>query len=234
MNIVLTGASKGIGAALAKQFALLPGVNLFLVSRNEERLTILKQNLQSTGCNVHIIPFDLNQPLHTIKNIDHQISCKHIDVLVNNAGFLVNKSFESISAEEIETSIKTNFSAPAELIKVLLPKMGGDTPSHVVNISSMGGFQGSSKFPGLSYYSATKAAIASLTECLAAEYAGKNMFFNCLALGAVQTEMLGKAFPGYQAPLTSEEMAQYIFEFSINGYKFFNGKIIPVALTDPK
>ena len=126
-----------------------------------------------------------------------------------------------------------NFIAPAELIRLCLPFLGGNQSSHVVNIASMGGFQGSVKFKGLSVYSATKAALASLTECLAAEYAQQKIFFNCLALGAVRTEMLQEAFPGYKAPLNAEEMAGFIAEFAKSGYKFMNGKIVPVSLSTP-
>jgi NAD(P)-dependent dehydrogenase (short-subunit alcohol dehydrogenase family) len=97
----------------------------------------------------------------------------------------------------------------------------------------MGGYQGSVKFKGLSLYSATKAAIASLTECLATEYTNKNIFFNCLALGAVQTEMLNEVFPGYIAPLSAKEMAGFISQFAINGYKYFNGKVLPVSVSTP-
>jgi NAD(P)-dependent dehydrogenase (short-subunit alcohol dehydrogenase family) len=97
----------------------------------------------------------------------------------------------------------------------------------------MGGFQGSAKFKGLSAYSSSKSALAGLTECLAEELKEKNIAVNCLAIGAVQTEMLNKAFPGYQAPLKANEMAAFISEFAVNGHKYFNGKIIPVSSSTP-
>jgi NAD(P)-dependent dehydrogenase (short-subunit alcohol dehydrogenase family) len=97
----------------------------------------------------------------------------------------------------------------------------------------MGGFQGSSKYPGLSYYSASKAAIACLSECLAVEFAESGIRVNCLALGAVQTEMFAEAFPGYKAPVNATEMAEFVSYFAVNGQKFFNGKIIPVAVNNP-
>jgi NAD(P)-dependent dehydrogenase (short-subunit alcohol dehydrogenase family) len=127
--------------------------------------------------------------------------------------------------------IHVNLSAPARLIQCLLPMM--KKGSHVVNISSMGGFQGSQKFPGLSIYSATKAGLASLTECLAEEYKGTGISFNCLALGATDTEMLNEAFPGYKAPFTAEEMASFIVDFALTKHKFMNGKIIPVTISTP-
>jgi NAD(P)-dependent dehydrogenase (short-subunit alcohol dehydrogenase family) len=105
--------------------------------------------------------------------------------------------------------------------------------SHIINISSMGGFQGSSKYRGLSYYSASKAAIACLSECLAEEFSESGIRVNCLALGSVQTEMLAEAFPGYKAPVDASEMAHFISDFALNGSKYFNGKIIPVAINNP-
>jgi NAD(P)-dependent dehydrogenase (short-subunit alcohol dehydrogenase family) len=104
--------------------------------------------------------------------------------------------------------------------------------SHILNISSMGGFQGSVKFPGLSYYSASKAALACLSECLALEFDELGIKVNCLALGSVQTEMLEEAFPGYKAPIDAKKIGEFIADFAINGNKFINGKIIPVALTN--
>ena len=133
----------------------------------------------------------------------------------------------------MEKMVRVNFLGSVKFIQVLLPKLGGKKVSHVINIGSMGGFQGSSKFPGLSVYSASKAALASITECLATEFYDRNIRFNCLALGAVQTEMLTEAFPGYKAPVSPESMAEYIVEFGLNGHKFFNGKVLPVSLIDP-
>ncbi len=154
-----------------------------------------------------------------------------IDILVNNAGLLINKPFTLLSKSDMNSIFNVNFFGVALLIQNLLPKM--NTNSHIVNIGSMGGFQGSSKFPGLSIYSASKAALANLSECLAEELKEQKISVNCLSIGAVQTEMLESAFPGYQAPLKAEEMASYIVDFSKNGHKFFNGKILPVSLSTP-
>ena len=115
-----------------------------------------------------------------------------------------------------------------QALLTLFPKQ-----SHILTISSMGGLQGSAKFSGLSLYSASKGALAVLTECLAEELSEQEIKCNCLALGAVQTEMLSKAFPGYTAPLNPEEMAEFIVEFALHGHRYFNGKILPVSLTTP-
>ena len=102
-----------------------------------------------------------------------------------------------------------------------------------MNVSSMGGIQGSIKFPGLAAYSSSKGAIITLTELLAEEYKENGPAFNVLALGAVQTEMLEEAFPGYEAPISAEKMASYIADFSQNGQQFYNGKIMQVSNSTP-
>ena len=89
------------------------------------------------------------------------------------------------------------------------------------------------KFPGLAAYSSSKGAVLTLTELLAEEYKEQQISFNALALGAVQTEMLEEAFPGYKAPVSAKEMADYIFNFAVTGNKFFNGKIIQVSSSTP-
>ena len=156
---------------------------------------------------------------------------QHVDILIYNAGVLVNKPFVDLTDSEINQMVSVNFTSAVRLIKELIPMMSDN--SHVVSISSMGGFQGSAKFPGLSIYSATKAALAVLTECLAEELKSSGVAFNCLALGAVNTEMFAEAFPDYQAQISAAEMGTYIAEFALNGHKLFNGKILPVSLSTP-
>lgn len=233
MNVIITGASKGIGYSLAKKFSKASHIRLYLLARSEERLLRLKDECLNLNSHAEIIPiaYDVENILRD--ELPESIDCKHLDVLINNAGFLIRKDFRKLNVDEIIGMTTVNFVAPTLLIQKLLDKMGGKMPSHVINISSMAGYQGSSKFPGLSIYSASKAAIASLTECLANEFNKENIFFNALALGAVQTDMLTKAFPDYQAPVTADEMADFIADFAINGYKFFNGKILPVSLSTP-
>jgi NAD(P)-dependent dehydrogenase (short-subunit alcohol dehydrogenase family) len=156
---------------------------------------------------------------------------KTADILLNFAGFLVAKDFMEISNDDARLIMETNFFGPASLIRFIKPLM--HSGSHIVNISSMGGFQGSAKYKGLSYYSASKAAIACLTECLANEFEVFGIRVNCLALGSVQTEMLNEAFPGYKAPVDAKQMAGFISDFALTGHRFFNGKILPVAVSNP-
>ncbi|MBN1415397.1 MAG: SDR family oxidoreductase [Bacteroidales bacterium] len=236
-TVIITGASRGIGFEIAKCFARLDHFQVLALSRNKRQLGRLATECAGLNKTSKLIPvaFDfekfLDRPSETISNLP--VRFRHISILINNAGYLMNKPFDQINTEEAVQMLHTNFLGPSILIKTLLPFMGRAGDTHVVNIGSMGGFQGSSKYPGLSYYSASKAALASLTECLSMEYKGAGIFFNCLALGAVQTEMFAEAFPGYKAPVKPKEMAQFITDFAINGYKFMNGKIIPVALSNP-
>ena len=227
MNIVITGASRGIGFELVKQF-LNTGHTVFCLTRNLEPLkAIAHENLKSISTDL-TSQDSMNAAVAFIKN-----EVTHIDCIINNAGSLVNKPYEAISYSELQKVYQVNVFAPYYLTQQLLSVLGKEKKSHVVNISSMGGFQGSAKFPGLSAYSSSKAAIAGLTECLAEELKDKNISVNCLAIGAVQTEMLAEAFPGYQAPLSPTQMAEYIFEFATKGHQYYNGKILPVSSTTP-
>jgi len=237
MVIVITGASRGIGFEVAKYFARKKDAEIFAFSRNKNGLGQLAS--ECAGLNktsvLHPHVFDLDEflenPGSLLKRIPSNI--QHIDILINNAGILINKPFQQMSLEEIERIFRVNIFAPSLLIRELMPYMGRNGMTHVVNISSMGGFQGSVKFNGLSLYSASKGAVAILTECLAEELRERQVKVNCLALGSAQTEMLDAAFPGYRAPLSAEEMASFITDFSLNGHKWFNGKVLPVAVTTP-
>jgi len=227
MNVIITGASRGIGFETTQLF-LKNNHQVFCLTRNTESL----ENLNSP--NLHIISTDLT----STESIDHAVTVikskvNSIDVVINNAGSIVNKPFEKIDYQELEIVYRVNVFAPFYLTQQLLHLLGRHSKAHVVNISSMGGFQGSAKFAGLSSYSSSKAAIAGLTECLAEEFKEKNISVNCLALGAVQTEMLEEAFPGYQAPLKPNQMADYIYDFALKGHLYYNGKILPVSSSTP-
>lgn len=233
MNVIITGASKGIGNALARQFSKYRDIQLYLIARSEDKLIKLKNECEKLNPDVKIIPIAYDLVSILKESLPKEIDCEHIDILINNAGFLIRKDFQELSTEEIIGMTTVNYIAPTLLIQKLLDKLGGENPSHIINISSMAGFQGSTKFPGLSIYSSGKAALASLTECLASEFSKKNIYINSLALGAVQTDMLSKAFPDLKAKLTPDEMAQFIADFSLNGYKYFHGRILPVSFSTP-
>jgi len=231
MNIIVTGASSGIGREVVMKLAADPRNRLIAIARNEEAVRSLAEGC--SGKNITGIAMDIAGPGSSLRELKKRLSIDpgRIDILINNAGHLVNKPFTEHSENEIASLVSVNFTAAAVLIAELMPLFVKG--SHVVNIGSMGGFQGSLKFAGLSYYSATKGALAILTECLAAEYSDRGISFNCLCPGSVQTEMFSRAFPGVTASVTPAEMASFIADFAINGNKFFNGKILPVALSVP-
>ena len=121
---------------------------------------------------------------------------------------LLNKPFSKTTFRDFAKVYETNVFGVSELSRIVVPFMPKD--GHVVTISSMGGIQGSMKFPGLAAYSSSKGAVITLTELLAEEYKETGPSFNVLALGAVQTEMLEEAFPGYKAPTTPLEITAMV------------------------
>jgi NAD(P)-dependent dehydrogenase (short-subunit alcohol dehydrogenase family) len=232
MNVIVTGASSGVGYELVKQLILDDRVQKVVgIARRSEKLEELAGFAASQGKGWKYIPIACDVFKVTLDTITDHID--RVDALVNNAGLLINRSFTDLTEEDFEQVYKVNVFAPARLTRLLKPMMGGEKTTHIVNIGSMGGFQGASKFPGLAAYSSSKSAIAGLSECLAEEFKEENIKVNCLAFGAVQTEMLAKAFPGFIAPLTSVEMAEFVLDFALNGHKYFNGKVLPVSSTTP-
>ena len=224
-NIVITGTSRGIGFELAKQFAE-NGHQVLALSRNTKPLSAINhENITALSVDISNND-DLNKVTDFIKS-----TWEKVDILINNAGKLINKPFTEISSEDFLEVYKVNVFGVAEITKLMIPFL--QKGSHVVTISSIGGIQGSIKFPGLAAYSSAKGAVITLSELLAEEYKEQQIAFNVLALGAVQTEMLEEAFPGYQAPISASEMADYIYNFSLTGDKFYNGKVLQVSSSNP-
>ncbi len=234
MNIIITGASRGIGFETARLLAENPDHTIIAIARNREGLDRLQSACLETpaGGKIHTIRFDLLKGNITIDLLPDILEIiEKVDILINNAGTMVKKQLSQFSHQDFDQVFGANIKGPFFLIQALLPVLsrGG----HILNIGSMGGFQGSAKFPGLSLYSASKGALAILSECLAEELKGAGISVNCLALGSAQTEMLAEAFPGYQAPLSAPEMAKFMADFALNGHRYFNGKVLPVALSVP-
>ncbi len=224
-KVIITGTSRGIGYELVPLFTEA-GYKVLALSRN----SIPISSIQLEGCT--ILPFDITDS----KDIDRvsdfvKKNWKEVDILINNSGTLINKPFLETSSSEFKNVFDVNVFGVAALTKAILPYMKKD--GHVVNISSMGGIQGSIKFPGLCAYSSSKGAIITLTELLAEEFKETGPSFNVLALGSVQTEMLEEAFPGFIAASTPGEKAKYIMDFSLNGNKMYNGKILQVSNSTP-
>lgn len=234
MNIIVTGAAKGIGFEVVKVLAKHKQNHIVAISRNGKALKELVSECLRMYPDAKVIPyeFDLAQfefypfIVQRLETFIH--TC---DILINNAGKLVNKPFDRFGPEEFDDTFNVNVKSPFFLTQALLPIF--NKGAHVVNISSIGGIQGSKKFPGLAAYSASKGALAILTEVLAEELAEKEIKVNCLAIGAVQTEMFMKAFPGAKALQNPAQIAHFIADFAVNGQKYFNGKVVPVSLSVP-
>jgi NAD(P)-dependent dehydrogenase (short-subunit alcohol dehydrogenase family) len=224
-NVIITGTSRGIGFELAKLFAD-EGHQVFALSRYQKPIFDLDHP------NISSYPFDISNPQDLDKLVEVlREQWERVDILIHNAGILINKPFMEISPTEFEAVYRVNVFGVAELTRRVIPFM--PKTGHVITISSMGGVQGSSKFPGLAAYSSSKGAVITLTELWAEEFKVSGPSFNALALGAVQTEMLKEAFPGYLAPTTALEMAHYIKDFALTGNKFYNGKVLQVSSSTP-
>jgi NAD(P)-dependent dehydrogenase (short-subunit alcohol dehydrogenase family) len=223
-NIIITGTSRGIGFELALQFAKA-GHQVLAISRKIAPEFLSNQNITSLSVDLSEED-DLVQVQKFLSN-----TWKKVDIIIHNAGSLLLRPFAQTTQEDFENIYKVNVFGVANLTRVCLPYL--QKGSHVVTISSMGGIQGSMKFAGLAAYSSSKGAVITLSELLAAEYAAQGIAFNVLALGSVQTEMLAKAFPGYQAPITAVQMADYIYNFTLTGHQFYNGKVLQVSSTTP-
>ncbi|TWR29405.1 SDR family oxidoreductase [Mucilaginibacter pallidiroseus] len=234
MNIIITGASSGVGFEAVLELILSGKHKVIALARSQDKLTKLLEIAKGLNpeCELYAIAFDIvHDDYQGLQQFIRANFDGKIDALVNNAGVLINKPFMDLDEADFVEMLQSNYIGHVRIIQSLTGFMGEG--SHILNIGSMGGVQGSAKFAGLSAYSASKAALHVLTECLAQEFAEKGIKVNCLALGSAQTEMLEKAFPGYESPVMAFEMGKYIADFALTGHRFFNGKILPVAVTTP-
>lgn len=226
--VVVTGAGRGVGAATVKALLDMPNVTVIAVSRS------LGSLMEAVGPQPRMEPcvLDLEDP-SAAERLAQVVGARRLHALVHNAGHLHKAELGTHRRTDLERVFLTNAIAPLELSQALAARLAGDPPGHIVHIGSMGGFQDSAKFPGLVAYSASKAALACTAQCLAEEFKDRGIRSNCLALGAVDTEMLRAAFPGFQAGTTAEAIGAYVAEFSFHGHNLFNGKVLPVATTTP-
>ncbi|HBW79043.1 MAG TPA: short-chain dehydrogenase [Sphingobacterium sp.] len=233
-NIIITGASSGVGFEAVLDLTSKKDNKVIALARSADKLRKLHEiagQLNYDGGTLYPAQFDIVYDDYTTLVPFIQSKFDKVDILINNAGALINKPFMETDGKDFAEMLQTNVLGHVNMIQNVVPMM--PSGSHIVNIGSMGGFQGSLKFPGLSAYSTSKAALALLTECLAEKFKDKGIKVNCLALGSAQTEMFEAAFPGVEAGTLAFEMGRYIAEFAQNGHHYFNGKILPVANTTP-
>ena len=236
-TIVVTGASRGIGRALTLALVRHGAHRVYALSRHTEQLRSLVAEAAAAAAPGTVVPVtaDLSDPASvTSACASIRQQSPQVHVLVNNAGWLVNRPFAELTDEDWLRSYEVNVLGAVRMIRGLRGALlAADGGSHVVNIASMGGVQGSQKFSGLSAYSSGKGAVIVLTECLAEEFRDTAIRVNCLALGSVETEMFSEAFPGMAAALGADDAAGFIRWFSLEGRRYFNGKVLPVAAGTP-
>ena len=229
-SVVITGASAGIGYQVALHLVRHEGCRVVAIARRAEALRALAA--EAAGGPGELIPLPLDLVGFEPTGLQASLSAHlvRIDVLVNNAGALVHRPFAELTDGDWRRMLDVNLMAPVRLTRTLLPLLAG---GHVLNISSMGGVAGSAKFGGLAAYSTSKGALNTLTECLAEELGVSGIRVNAIALGAVQTEMLATAFPGFEAPITAEEIAPQLADFALRGHHVCNGKVLSWAVSTP-
>ena len=240
MNIVITGVSRGIGYEMALNLAKNKDHKIFGLTRDEKKLKEISLAIGS-GSNFFGIVCDITNEksvIEAIRSINKEVS--GVEVLINNAGRLINKSFAELTQTDWKEIYDVNVFGVVNLTKQMVPLLKGgkisggmNIKSHVVNISSMGGIQGSKKFEGLSAYSSSKGALITLSECMSEEFSAMGIHVNCIALGSVETEMFRSAFPGMKASSKAGEMAEWVLDFAMKSYGFFNGKVIQVSKSVP-
>ncbi|MCB9170024.1 MAG: SDR family oxidoreductase [Flavobacteriales bacterium] len=229
--VLITGASRGIGAATARALVREHGMNVLLVSRDAKAMAEVVSSCTDPN-KAEIMSIDLSLP-EAVEDIRRKVGERRLRAVINNAGLFRSMQLGHWTLDDLEEIFRVNAHVPFLLVQALADRLVGEPPGHVVNIGSMGGVQGSVKFPGLSGYSASKAALAGYTECLAEELRHRGIACNCLALGSVDTEMLRAAFPDHRAELTVAEMGSYVARFALEGHKFFNAKVLPVSTGTP-
>lgn len=228
----MTGASAGVGRATAKALVEEHGCTVIAISRNPTLLDELASECNGFPGELRPLALDLVQD-GAVSAVKQAVAGQRVHALMNNAGLLITRDLGDWTADDTRRLFQLNASVPLLLTQALSAELQGDPPGHVLNMGSMGGFQGSVKFPGLAAYSASKAALANLTECLAEELKDREVRCNCICLGAVDTAMLRAAFPGYTAPVGPMEVGSYLARFLLEGHKFFNGKVLPFATSTP-
>lgn len=230
--IIVTGASRGVGRATVISLVRDHGREVLAIARSTRSLDVLSEELKDAPGHLRTLTADLTSPALPAQ-LNAALGNRTVAALVNNAGLLLKRDFGQWTSEDMQQLYQVNVVAPLLLVQTLLHRFSIEPPAHVVNIGSMGGVRGTTKFPGLLGYSVSKGALVTLTECLAEELKEKGVRANCLSLGAVDTEMLREAFPGYQAPVSADRVGEFVARFSLEGHNLFNSKVLEVAVDTP-
>ena len=210
--VVITGASSGIGEQSAEEFAKLHA-NVILVSRNEEQLEKIAAELSKYQTAPFVYACDVSNK-DQVDKMSKVITEKFgaVDVLVNNAGFGIYKSVETIKIEEMESQMSTNFFGMMYCIKAFLPKMLEQRSGHIVNVASVAGSIG---IPGMASYCASKFAMLGFSESLSHELKGTGVEITVVSPIMVRTNFFNhesfRKMPRYSATsLDSKTVANAI------------------------
>ena len=188
-NAIITGASHGIGQYIAEALAAR-GMNLLLVARSEPELARLAKELRSRDRKVAIAAVNLANP-QAARQIAAAAAAElgGVDVLVNNAAVELQRRFHTLEADEIETVIRVDLTAPIELTHQLLPGMLDRGYGRIINISSLAGHVG---FPHTEAYAASKDGLIAFSRVLRNDYRRRGVSASAIILGAVKDAGLGQ------------------------------------------
>lgn len=197
---LVTGAGRGIGRAVAVSLAK-EGARVIVCARSENELNETAQQLAAANGEAETIVCDMADEKAVIALFAHiQTNYGTLDILVNNAGIFSGAYIEDVSMVEYHRVMQVNaaavFLSCREAFGLMKAKGGS-----IVNVSSLSGVQGATKFPGFSAYCASKFAVIGITEALAEEGKQCGIRVNAVAPGSVDTEMLREAFPGFNGPM---------------------------------
>ena len=215
MNVLITGASGGIGYELAKLFAR-DHHNLVLVARSSDKLSQVAAELSAFGATVQTFPLDLAaSPAPKFLFDQLQQANINIDILVNNAGFGAFGEFAQMSNEEILGQINLNITALTELTRLFLPAMLARHSGRIMNVASTAGFQPG---PLMAVYYATKAYVISFTEAIANEVRHSGVTVTCFCPGATHTGFAKRA-GNDKSRLFKKLGAMSVDKVALDGYR---------------
>ena len=214
---LITGASSGIGLEFARQLAL-EQYDLIVVARSENTLSELATQLhEKHGINVYVFACDLTQE-HATQQLLTQLGAfkEHIEILINNAGFGVNGSFESLPLERVMDMIRLNIMALTHLTHGVLPFMLEKQRGKILNVASVAAFQ---PCPYFSVYGASKAYVQSLSEALSLELEGTGITVTSLCPGATGTNFHAVAGSEHSPGLRFMDSAQTVAQQGLQAMK---------------
>ena len=213
-NIIITGASSGIGLTAAKQLANA-GAHVILMARTKEKLDEVKAEIEAEGGQASVFPCDLND-MDSIDKVSKEIqaSFDHIDILVNNAGRSIRRAVhESVDRfHDFERTMQLNYFGAVRLVLNLLPDMMARKQGQIINISSIGVLANATRF---SAYVASKAALDAFSRCLSAEALSHKIALTSIYMPLVRTPMIAPTKMYNYVPTLSPEQAADLIAYAI-------------------